>query len=87
MIFVIPYQIGNVLYLAAIYFSHTTDLKSKLPSFHSCGQGIKEGGILYQDMVCTDEDEGIECEVDEKMEIYGVTHASWIGAPQPLYCG
>jgi len=59
----------------------------RYPLSNSCGQGIKQGGLLYQDMVCTDEDEGFECEVDEKMEIFGVTHASWIGAPQPLYCG
>ena len=52
----------------------------------SCGQGLN-GGLLYHEQVCTDEDDGLECEVDEKMEIHGVTHATWIGAPQPFYCG
>lgn len=54
--------------------------------FHSCGQGLN-GGVLYEEQVCKDEDEGFECKVDAEMEIYGVTHASWIGAPQPFYCG
>jgi hypothetical protein len=54
--------------------------------FHSCGQGLN-GGVLYEEQVCKDEDEGFECKVDDEMEIYGVTHASWIGAPQPFYCG
>ena len=55
-------------------------------SVTSCGQGL-EGGLLYQEQVCTDEDQGLECDVDDKMEIHGVTHASWIGAPRPMYCG
>eukprot|EP00804_Cyclotella_cryptica_P021002 CCRYP_009303-RD/>CCRYP_009303-RD protein AED:0.09 eAED:0.09 QI:102/0.93/0.93/1/0.8/0.62/16/340/1751 len=58
----------------------------RYPLSNSCGQGL-QGGLSYQDQKCTDEDEGLECEVDPKMEIYGVTHASWIGAPQPFYCG
>ena len=30
---------------------------------------------------------GLECEVDTDMEIMGVTHAGWVGAPPPMYCG
>ena len=39
-------------------------------------------------LVCEkQEDEGMECMVDPMMEIHGVTHARWVGAPPPLYCG
>ena len=30
---------------------------------------------------------GMECAVDSDMEIHGVTHARWVGAPPPIYCG
>jgi hypothetical protein len=29
----------------------------------------------------------MECIVDTKMVSHGVTHARWLGAPPPLYCG
>jgi hypothetical protein len=35
----------------------------------------------------TEEDIGLECVVDQEMEIHGVTHARWVGAPPPMYCG
>ena len=56
----------------------------RYPIANSCGQD----GASYQDEVCEKEDDiGLECEVDTSMEIQGVTHASWVGAPPPLYCG
>jgi len=57
----------------------------RYPISNACGQN----GRSYQDDMCTggDEGEGYECEVDSSMEMYGVTHARWIGAPPPLYCG
>lgn len=57
----------------------------RYPISNACGQN----GRSYQDDICTggDEGEGYECEVDSSMEMYGVTHARWIGAPPPLYCG
>ena len=55
----------------------------RYPISNSCGQE----GQSYQDDVCTDEDEGMECEVDLKMEIHGGMHARWVGAPPPMYCG
>jgi len=56
----------------------------RYPLSNSCGQG----GESYQDEVCEREDDvGLECEVDTNMEIMGVTHAGWVGAPPPMYCG
>lgn len=50
---------------------------------NSCGQG----GQSYQDEKCTGGDEGMECAVDTTMVVEGVTHARWLGAPPPMYCG
>ena len=55
----------------------------RYPISNSCGQD----GQSYQDDVCLDDEEGMECQVDPTMEIRGVTHARWVGAPPPLYCG
>lgn len=56
----------------------------RYPLSNSCGQQ----GLSYQDEVCErDEDKGLECEVDPDMEIHGLTHARWVGAPPPMYCG
>ncbi|KAL7532158.1 hypothetical protein ACHAXR_009762, partial [Thalassiosira sp. AJA248-18] len=58
----------------------------RYPISNSCGQE----GLSYQEDVCDDDDEdeaGLECEVDPTMEIQGVTHAGWVGAPPPMYCG
>ena len=55
----------------------------RYPISNSCGQG----GLSYQDEQCTGGDEGMECAVDTKMVVEGVTHARWLGAPPPMYCG
>lgn len=55
----------------------------RYPISNSCGQE----GKSYQQDVCTDDEEGMECEVDPTMEIRGVTHGRWVGAPPPMYCG
>ena len=56
----------------------------RYPLSNSCGQQ----GLSYQDEVCErEEDKGLECEVDPDMEIHGLTHARWVGAPPPMYCG
>lgn len=58
----------------------------RYPIANSCGQE----GKSYQDDVCAADEEsevGMECEVDPKMEVQGVTHARWVGAPPPMYCG
>ena len=56
----------------------------RYPLSNSCGQQ----GLSYQDEICEkDEDIGLECEVDEDMEINGVTNARWLGAPPPMACG
>ena len=56
----------------------------RYPLSNSCGQN----GDSYQDEVCEKEDDvGLECEVDETMEIQGVTNAGWVGAPPAMYCG
>lgn len=58
-------------------------VNGRYPISNSCGQG----GLSYQDDKCTDGDEGMECAVDTKMVVEGVTHARWLGAPPPMYCG
>jgi hypothetical protein len=58
-------------------------VNGRYPISNSCGQG----DLSYQDDVCTDGDEGMECAVDTKMVVQGVTHARWLGAPPPMYCG
>lgn len=44
----------------------------------SCGQL----GQVYEEYDCPD-----ACPKDPTMEITGTTHAGWIGAPPPLFCG
>jgi hypothetical protein len=58
-------------------------VNNRYPISNSCGQG----GLSYQNDVCKDGDEGMECVVDTKMVVQGVTHARWLGAPPPMYCG
>lgn len=55
----------------------------RYPLANSCGQQSES----YQNEVCEGDDEGMECPVDPKMEVRGVTHARWVGAPPPMYCG
>ena len=58
-------------------------VNNRYPISNSCGQG----GLSYQDEICKGGDAGMECIVDTKMVSHGVTHARWLGAPPPLYCG
>ncbi|KAL7544587.1 hypothetical protein ACHAWF_012292 [Thalassiosira exigua] len=52
-------------------------------SWDLCGQL----GQSYQDYHCKPEEAHMECPVDPDMEIVGVTHAKWYGAPGPMFCG
>jgi len=52
------------------------------PVSNSCGQL----GQSYQDYVCPKGEEHMACDVDPNMEIVAVTHATWYGAPAPLFC-
>ena len=58
-------------------------VNNRYPISNSCGQG----GLSYQDDICKGGDEGMECFADTKMVVQGVTHARWLGAPPPMYCG
>jgi hypothetical protein len=56
------------------------------PLSNACGQG----GLSYQDMVCSEEDKHMECPVKKDMQATAFTSAKWLGgadgAPGPLYC-
>ena len=54
----------------------------KYPISNACGQL----GQSYQDYHCPAHEKHMECPVDPNMEITAVTHATWYGAPGPLYC-
>eukprot|EP00956_Cyclotella_meneghiniana_P033961 scaffold100636_cov60-Cyclotella_meneghiniana.AAC.2 len=54
----------------------------KYPISNACGQL----GQSYQDYHCPSHERHMECKVDPKMKITAVTHATWYGAPGPLYC-
>jgi len=55
----------------------------KYPLSNACGQLSQS----YQDYHCSPEEAHMECPVDPKMSIVGVTHAKWYGAPGPMFCG
>ena len=60
------------------------DIVDKLyPLANSCGQL----GQSYQDYNCPQGEEHMQCEVDPNMRVTGTTHATWFGAPAPLFCG
>eukprot|EP00516_Mucochytrium_quahogii_P003204 CAMPEP_0203747564 /NCGR_PEP_ID=MMETSP0098-20131031/2675_1 /ASSEMBLY_ACC=CAM_ASM_000208 /TAXON_ID=96639 /ORGANISM=" , Strain NY0313808BC1" /LENGTH=538 /DNA_ID=CAMNT_0050636017 /DNA_START=131 /DNA_END=1743 /DNA_ORIENTATION=- len=55
----------------------------KYPISNACGQL----GQHYQDYSCGAGEEHMMCELDLEMEQNASTHATWYGAPKPLYCG
>ena len=55
----------------------------KYPLSNSCGQL----GQSYQDYVCPEGYEFMQCDVDPNMEQKASTQANWYGAPGPLFCG
>ena len=58
-------------------------VNNRYPIANSCGQL----GQSYQDYVCPPGEEYMQCEVDPNMSITATTHATWYGAPPPLFCG
>jgi predicted chitinase len=54
----------------------------KYPLSNACGQL----GQSYQDYHCPANEKHMECPVDPDMELTAVTHATWYGAPGPLFC-
>lgn len=80
----IAHGISQAIYYDACDENSWDMVDFRYPLSNSCGQN----GDSYQDEVCErEEDVGLECEVDPKMEIQGVTHARWVGAPPPMSCG
>ena len=53
------------------------------PLANACGQ-LKQS---YQDYECSPGEEHMQCKVDPNMSIKATTHATWYGAPGPLFCG
>ena len=53
------------------------------PLSNACGQ-LEQS---YQDYVCPEGEEHMQCEVDLNMEMKASTNANWYGAPGPLFCG
>ena len=75
-------------YTQSIYYDACDEnswetVEFRYPLSNSCGQPKRN----YQDEICKGSDEGMECVVDLEMEIRGVTHALWVGAPHPMSCG
>jgi hypothetical protein len=58
-------------------------IEGKYPLSNACGQLAQS----YQDYTCPNGTEHMQCEVDPNMEITATTHATWYGAPGPLFCG
>eukprot|EP00873_Tetraselmis_striata_P015532 jgi/Tetstr1/435796/TSEL_024685.t1 len=58
------------------------DSDPKYSAANACGQL----GQSYQDYKCKAEEAHMACAVDPDMEIRGKTHATWWGAPPPLFC-
>lgn len=58
-------------------------IDGKYPLSNACGQ-LEQS---YQDYTCGSGSEHFQCEVDPDMEMVATTHATWYGAPGPLFCG
>jgi len=58
-------------------------IDNQYPLSNACGQ-LEQS---YQDYVCPEGEEHMQCEVDPDMEITASTTAEWYGAPGPLFCG
>lgn len=61
----------SLLFLIVRYFVQQSN---------ACGQL----GQSYQDYHCPAHEKHMECDVDPKMEITAITHATWYGAPGVL---
>ena len=58
-------------------------IDGQYPLSNACGQ-LEQS---YQDYVCPEGSEHMQCEVDLDMEQRASTTAGWYGAPGPLFCG
>ncbi|EJK55173.1 hypothetical protein THAOC_25123 [Thalassiosira oceanica] len=68
----------------ALAVENSWDLvNSRYPLSNACGQL----GQSYQDYSCSPGEEHMQCQVDPTLQITATTHASWYGAPAPLFCG
>jgi len=52
------------------------------PLSNACGQL----GQSYQDYTCAEHEKHMECPIKKDMTITATTHATWWGAPAPLFC-
>jgi len=57
-------------------------VNTKYPVSNACGQL----GQSYQDYNCPSHESHMACPFDPTMKITATTHATWYGAPPPLFC-
>jgi len=72
----------TIMYDACDENNWDKDSEPKYSAANACGQL----GQSYQDYQCKAGEEHMACPVDPDMEIRGSTHATWWGAPPPLFC-